>query len=84
MKKGEKQKSPVTRMRTIVKAQASEDGVFWVNGHRVNMLTGWDFRELEYIREEGNITYKREGKKVRYDIDSVKMYYQKLKGFKTA
>lgn len=83
MNNGKKAQTPA-RLRTLVKIQASDDGIIWINGHRVNMLTGWDKRELEYLREEGNITFKKEGNRIRYDLDSVGKYYEKVKRFKTA
>jgi hypothetical protein len=84
MNKGKKERIPAQRMRTIVKAQVNDNGIFWINGHRVNMLTGWSKRDLEYLREEGNVTFKKEGNEVRYDLDSVWKYYEKVKRFKTA
>ena len=84
MNNGKKSQTPTPRMRTLVKAQVKNGGIVWINGHRVNMLTGWDKRELEYLREEGNITFKKEGNKIRYDLDSVGNYFEKVKKFKTA
>jgi hypothetical protein len=84
MNNGKKQPMKAQRMRTIVKASISDDGIIWVSGHRVNMLTGWTKRDLEYLREEGNVTFKKEGNEVRYDLDSVYMYFEKVKRFKTA
>lgn len=84
MNKGKKQQTPAPRMRTLVVAQTNEDGIVWVNGHRVNMLTGWDKRQLEYLREEGIVKCKEVDNKIRYDLDSVWNYYEKIKRFKTA
>lgn len=84
MNHGKKIKTTATRMRTLVKARASEEGIIWVNGHRVNMLTGWDKRELEYLREEGNIRFKQEGKLIRYDLDSIHKVWETIKKFKIA
>jgi hypothetical protein len=81
MNNGKKQPLKAQRMRTIVKASVNDDGIIWVNGHRVNMLTGWDKRHLEYMREEGIITYMKEGKKVKYDLESVHRYWEKMKKF---
>lgn len=84
MRKVNQQKAPTPRLKTIVKARIDEDGIVWMNAYEVNDLTKWDGRKLENLRDNGKLTYRKEGNKLEYDISTVLRIFEIEKKFKPA
>lgn len=88
MKKVNKETAPSPRMKTIVKAQVREEKILidplWVRSHTVSMLTKWDFRMLEKLRDEGNIIFEKRGNNTWYELDSIYRVWSKMIKFQTA
>lgn len=81
MRKVNQRTAPTPRLKTIVKARIDEDGIIWMSAYEVNALTKWDHRKLELLRENGKLTYRREGNKVQYDIETVHRIFEIEKRF---
>ncbi|GAO43754.1 hypothetical protein [Flavihumibacter petaseus] len=52
----------------------------WVSGKELAKLTGWDNNRLRAMREMGAIQFKRYGKSISYDLDSIPEKYLKVQG----
>lgn len=83
MRKVNKQNAPTPRLRTLVKASAREDG-FYVPVSFVTKLTGWDYRMMEYLRDNQLITFENKDGVLLYQLDSVHRIWSEMKKFKTA
>lgn len=81
MRKVNQRKVAAPRLRTIVKARVDEDGIVWMNAYEVNGLTKWDGRKLDWLRERGKLTYRKEGNKIEYDISTVLRIFEIEKKF---
>ena len=52
----------------------------WITAQAVKMITGWDQRKLEFIRNQGLLRIKREGVQgVKYLMSSVEELKEKMK-----
>lgn len=70
-------------MRSIVHAQVRDDKVFvmyppcWVKVGDVTERTGWDFKKLRRMREQGNIKFERRTDGMWYDLASIHPFFLK-------
>jgi hypothetical protein len=83
MQKRNKPNAPTPRLKTIVKAAVREDG-FYVPVSFVTKLTGWDYRMMEYLRDNDLITFENKDGVLLYHLDSVHRVWCEMKKFKTA
>lgn len=83
MKKAKKQVAPTPRMKTIVKASVREDG-FYVPVSFVTRLTGWDYRMMEYLRDNELIRFENNNGVLLYQLDSVHRVWSEMKKFQSA
>jgi hypothetical protein len=81
MRKVNQRKVTAPRLKTIVKASIDEDGIIWMNAYEVNELTKWDGRKLDWLRERGKLTYRKEGNRIEYDVSTVLRIFQIEKQF---
>lgn len=84
MRKVNQRKVNAPRLKTIVKARIDEDGIVWMNAYEVNALTKWDGGKLDWLRERGKLTYRKDGNKIEYDISTVLRIFEIEKKFQTA
>lgn len=80
MQKRNKQTAPTPRLKTIVKASSREDG-FYVPVSFVTKLTGWDYRMMEYLRDNELITFENKDGVLLYQLDSVHRIWSEMKKF---
>lgn len=83
MQKRNKQTAPTPRLRTLVKAVCREDG-YYVPVSFVTKLTGWDYRMMEYLRDNELITFENKDGVLLYQLDSVHRIWSEMKKFQTA
>jgi hypothetical protein len=81
MRKVNQRKVTAPRLKTIVKAQIDEDGVMWWNAYEVNERTKWDHRKLTWLRENKRVTYRTDGNKIEYDVETVLRIFELEKRF---
>lgn len=50
----------------------------WVNGQMITQLTSWDNRDkLRTARDNGFVEFKKEGKRMLYNLDSIHQLFLK-------
>jgi hypothetical protein len=49
----------------------------WVKVGAVIEITGWDFRRLDRARKNHEIEFKKEGRKIFYNLDSIPQIHLK-------
>lgn len=84
MRKAKQTIAPTPRLKTIVKARIDEDGIVWMNAYEVNALTKWSGQKLDWLRERGKLTYRKDGNKIEYDIHTVLRIFEIEKKFQSA
>lgn len=65
-------KSTNTHKITTAYMRVQVGGGYWVNGHRVNEIFGWNNMRLRRARDRGEINYRRDERgELLYDLKSI-------------
>jgi hypothetical protein len=83
MRKTNKPTAPTPRLRTLVKAKVYDDG-FYVPVSFVTKLTKWDYRMMEYLRDNELITFENRDGALWYQLESVHRVWNEMQKFQQA
>lgn len=87
MKKVKKEVAPIPRLKTIVKAKVIDGQILieYVPVGFITKLTNWDYRMMEYLRDNELIVFKKERNgEILYHLESCYQVYKAMKQFQSA